>query len=278
MNQPAQTALRTALYRLLRPLVRTMLRHGMAYGSFAEIARKAFVDESLSVLQRSGQRASISSVAAMSGLTRKEAKRLVSFDVDNGTESDLRHNRIVRVITRWSLEPRFTDETGAPRLLQMDGEDGFAALVKEYSGDVTPAALLSILESSGTATITDAGIRLENRSYLPTQTPAASLAILGTDIAELATSIDFNLNHQQGERVFQRKVSNAHIDRESLRAFRSLVNHRCQALLEEYDAWLDAHEINPPAEPLGTESTAESAYVSVGIYYFDATLHEENKP
>ena len=44
---------REALYRLLRPLARVMLRHGMAYGSFAELARKAFVDECFASLRGS---------------------------------------------------------------------------------------------------------------------------------------------------------------------------------------------------------------------------------
>ena len=38
------TQLLSATATLLRPLVRILLKHGVPYGAFAEIARKAYVD------------------------------------------------------------------------------------------------------------------------------------------------------------------------------------------------------------------------------------------
>jgi len=269
MDNETQSALRSAIYRLLRPLVRVMLHHGMAYGSFAELARKAFVDESLEQLRRGGKRATISSVAAMTGLTRKEASRLADFDIDEGLDSDRRYNRAVRVITAWTADPRFLDTKKQPRTLSLQGEDSFETLVKEYSGDVPYAAMLSTLQASGTVVSDAQGVRLLDRAYLPTQTPVDSLNILGNDVAELITSIDHNLVHERGQRVFQRKVSNASIPGDALDAFRALSNQKSQELLEEYHAWLSDHQIG--AEP---DSLEKPHYVSVGIYYYDDTIDE----
>ena len=41
MTENVQNALSSAILRLLRPLARLILKHGMAYGTFAELARKA---------------------------------------------------------------------------------------------------------------------------------------------------------------------------------------------------------------------------------------------
>lgn len=272
MHNDATQALRGAVYRLLRPLARVMLRHGMAYGSFAELARKAFVEESLDQLRRSGKRSSISGVAAMTGLTRKEAARLASFDIEAGNASDQRYNRAVRVITAWAIDPRFVDKKGRPRVLAAEGKNSFATLVKEYSGDVPPAAMLATLESSGTVCSEKKGVRLLDRAYLPTQTPIASLNILGTDVAEIITSIDHNLTHDDSDRVFQRKVSNVSVRVDALAEFRKLSNRKSQQLLEEYDAWLSEHEVSKD-----TDGKQERHYVAVGIYYFDDTLHRDDE-
>lgn len=272
MTHDIHDALRSAVHRLLRPLVRIMLQHGMAYGSFAELTRKAFVDESLDQLRRGGKRMSISSVAAMTGLTRKEAARLADFDLDQGLESDRRYNRAIRVITAWTADPRFVDDKGDPRRLELQGDDSFELLVKEYSGDVPFVAMLSTLESSGTVLRDNHGVHLLERAYLPTQTPAASLNILGTDVAELLTTINHNLTHERAERVFQRKVSNTSIPAEAIDAFKAFSSQKSQELLEDYHKWLSQHEVN--AE---TNSPNKPHYVAVGIYYYDDLLHEEDE-
>jgi len=271
MNGDPAAALRSAVFRLLRPLVRVMLRHGMAYGSFAEMARKAYVDECLDLLTRSGKRGTISSVAAMTGLTRKEASRLAKLDFVEAGEADQRYSRATRVITAWSVDPRFRDAAGDAAELALDGENSFAALVHDYSGDVPPAAMLMTLESSGTVERTENGVRLTSRSYLPTHSPAASLNILGRDVAELITSIDHNLSAPADARVFQRKVSTSNLRADAIKAFRALSNEQSQALLETYDAWLSEREVVD-----SNESAGDGCYVAVGIYYFDETLHREN--
>ena len=45
MADKIQESLGGAVLRLLRPLARLLLKHGMPYGTFAELARKAYVDE-----------------------------------------------------------------------------------------------------------------------------------------------------------------------------------------------------------------------------------------
>lgn len=270
MTDNAQQILREALYRLLRPLARVMLHHGIAYGGFAELARKAFVEESLAQLRRAGQRATVSAVSAQTGLTRKEARRLLEFDIGDAAENEARYNRVVRVVTAWCVDPRFIDGAGRPRVLGLEGDNSFATLVRDYSGDVPPSTMLKTLEASRTVESGEDGLRLMNRAYLPTETPAESLRILGSDVSELITTIDYNLTHPAGARVFQRKVSNTSVHAGALEAFRALSGRKSQELLEEYDAWLAGHEVE------GSDGEQDTGhYVAVGIYYYDNTLTGE---
>lgn len=271
MKSDPTAALRGAVFRVLHPLVRVMLRHGMAYGTFAELARKAYVDESLDLLRRAGDRPTISSVAAMSGLTRKEAARLAKIDIDETADADQRYSRVIRVITAWTVDPRFCNNRGEPADLPQVGDNSFADLIRDYSGDMPTAAMLSTLESSDTVEVVDDRVRLKSRTYLPTRTPAASLAILGRDVAELITAIDHNIATAPGASVFQRKVSTTNLRADALSSFRELSNAKSQELLETYDAWLSERETGPDSD-----SEQDGRYVAVGIYYYDETLDEDD--
>lgn len=270
MENALTAAVHQATHRLLRPLVRVLLRHGIAYGSFAELARKAYVDEGFRELAAGRRRASVSSVAALTGLTRKETKRLRdAVTVDSG-ERDQRYNRAVRVISGWLMDARFRSPDGEPAPLPLEGEDGFAALVKAYSGDIPPTAMLTILEASGTVDREDGRVVLRERAYLPAQTPLEHIDILGNDVAELITSIGHNLGAGRERRVFQRKVSNPAVRDDALAAFRDLSTRKSQELLEEYNRWLSEHETDP-----GQAEGTRPRYVAVGIYYYDDSLFED---
>lgn len=263
MDNQFNEALSSAMLRLLRPLVRVLLNHGMAYGSFAELARKAFVDEGFRSGIMKGKRATVSSVSALTGLTRKETKRLREIPSMAEQGSEQRYSRAVRVISGWVSSARYQDGSGEPAVLPYEGESpSFASLVKEFSGDIPPAAMLSVLEASDSVTLLAGQVTLKERAYIPKATPLDKIAILGTDVAELIGAIGHNLEAKQEQRRFQRKVSNVSVREEALPTFREYSNHKSQELLEDYHAWLSRHEVDP-----GKGQREKPRYVAVGIYY-----------
>jgi hypothetical protein len=258
-------SLRSAVLMILRPLARIMLRHGMAFGEFAELAKKAFVDEAFLSLEAEEKRPTVSAVSALTGLTRKEAKRLQDADPESEAESSERYNRAIRVLSGWATGPGFLDKKGEPRPLPLDDSDsGFAALVKEFSGDIPVAAMLSVLESSGNIQVRDNEAVLLDRAYIPTDTPTEKINILGTDVAELIGTIEHNLNCPTEELRFQRKVSNTCLRADAVDAFRKLSNQKSQELLEAYDQWLSENETHQDGG-----SDTPCVYVAVGIYYVE---------
>ena len=270
MADELTSALRHAVYRMLRPLVRILLRHGMAYGTFAELARKAYTDEGLRHLEALGKRPSISAVSALTGLTRKEAKRVHELDLDAGSDRTRRYNRAIRVVSGWLVAPRFHDDRGEPAALPLEGPHSFAELVKDYSGDIPPSAMLTILEASNTAAVEEDRVILRERAYLPTQTPVEHIEILGQDVGELVGTIGHNISSEKTRRVFQRKVSNSSVRESALPAFRALSTEQSQALLETYHKWLSEHQVDPDAD-----EDERARYVAVGIYYYDDEIDED---
>jgi hypothetical protein len=265
MKNKLNHALSAAVLKLLHPLVSVLLRHGMAYGTFAELARKAYVDEGFVLCGGRGKRATVSSVSALTGLTRKETKRLRELKLVDDKASSQRYSRAIRVISGWTSDPRFQTAAGEPAVLPMTGtEASFSVLVKEFSGDIPTAAMLSVLQSSATVAIVEQGIALQEKAYIPSATPLEKINILGTDVAELIDTIGHNLGAAPEERYFQRKVSNVLLHPEAVSAFRELSSRKSQLLLEEYHSWLTNHEVGPE-----DASSVRPCQVAVGIYYSD---------
>lgn len=272
MDMPIHQVLSHAVLRLLRPLARVLLSHGMAYGAFAELARRAFVEEGFLLIERSGKRPTVSAVSAITGMTRKEVRRLREEPLDANGEAAQRYSRAIRVISGWLSDAEFCNADGEPAALPQDGESGsFTALVKRYSGDIPPAAMLSTLQVSNNVVMEDGRVVLKERAYIPMATPADKINILGRDVGELIHTIGHNLEARPGERFFQRKVSNASVATHALNEFRALSNRKSQELLEDYHAWLSRHQVDEQQAPAdGT------AYVAVGIYYIELSEQESS--
>ena len=273
MDMPIHHVLSHAVLRLLRPLARVLLSHGMAYGAFAELARRAFADEGFLLIQRSGKRPTVSGVSAITGMTRKEVSRLREQALDTNGEAAQRYSRAIRVISGWLNDAEFLDADGEPAALPQDGDSGsFSALVKRYSGDIPSAAMLSTLQVSNNVVVDHGQVVLKERAYIPMATPTDKINILGRDVGELIHTIGHNLEACPGERYFQRKVSNASVAAHALSEFRALSNRKSQELLEEYHAWLSRHELDEQHEP-----GEHTAYVAVGIYYIELSEQEQSQ-
>jgi len=264
-------ALSNAVLRLLRPLARIMLQHGMAYGTFAELARRAFVEEGFRQLERTGKRPTVSGVSALTGLTRKETKALRDGNNNDIEKSAERYNRAIRVIGGWVNDKQFHTARGEPADLPFDGGDAsFCALVKKYSGDIPPVAMLTVLQGSQNVEVNDNTVVLREHAYIPTSTPIEKINILGADVAELIGTIGHNLDPASTQRWFQRKVSNSAISADAIDQFRTLSSRKSQELLEEYLAWLSTHETDTERD-----DAAPAGYVAIGIYYSERLSTEE---
>jgi hypothetical protein len=261
-------ALNAALIRLLRPLMRLMLRHSMPFSAFEELAKRVCVDVAMNDFALPGKKPSISRAAILTGLTRKDVQRLVTPTDEASGVPDERYNRAARVLTGWIRDPEFLGSDSQPRTLGMEGDAGFAALVRRHSGDVPARAVLDELLRVG-AVVQHPDGRLEpvTRAYVPRQGEAEKLDILGADVAALIDTIDHNLQHGATDARFQRKVSYRSIAAEHLPAFRKLSAAHAQTLLEKLDRWLAEHdEVGPD------DTHIPRAQVGLGIYYMEERL------
>jgi hypothetical protein len=271
---PEKPILATAVRRLLRPLVRVLLRHGVSFHSFAEWAKRVYVEVGMQEFAIPDKKPTISRVSVLSGLTRKEVQRLLTADPDaaNDAATDERYNRAARVISGWVRDTEFCTAAGRPRTLTID-EDGasFTVLVRRYSGDMPVRAVLDELVRVGAvALLSGARVRLLIRSYVPSASDHEKLGILGSDVADLINSIDHNLQHGRKQPFFQRKVMYDNLPHEALSELRAQCAANSQALLEQLDRRIARRDrdVNPDVRGSGR------ARAGIGIFYFEEQLAE----
>lgn len=272
MLSSAQRALSQATLAILTPLVRVLLRNGISYGVFAEWARKVFVNVAYDDFTPEGRKQTVSRAAALTGMTRKEVKRLVEMDDTGDPGTHQRFNRAIRVISGWTSDRRFVDAEKKPRALPLEGKNSFADLVKDYSGDMLAPAMLSVLEAAGTVRRSGDQVKLIKRAYVPAGDSIEKIRILGADSAELIRTIDHNLAVEDPDDLrFQRKVAYTNVTAPATVRFRRIAARKAEALLQELNGWLSKHGDD------GADDQDQRYTVSLGIYYFQEDTAEKDE-
>lgn len=262
--------------RVLKPLVRVLLRNGMSFNAFSDIAKRVFVEVGMRELGIPGRKQTVSRVSILSGLSRKEVQRLLGEQAHAaGTDAQESYNRAARVIAGWVRDKDFTDAAGDPLALSQAGANtSFSLLVKRYSGDVPARAVLDeLLRVGAVEHLDDDRIRLLSRAYIPRTSDLDKLDILGADVADLITTIDHNLQRGAEDPRFQRKVMYDNLPQESISGFRALSAAQAQALLEKMDEWLSQHDRDVNSSVKG----AGRMRAGVGIYYFEENLEQRSE-
>lgn len=150
MRSKTQEKVLRVLLKALKPLVHLLLEVGIGHREFSEIAKRAFVDVATQKYGIRGRKTNISRVAVMTGLTRKEVKRIRDFEEDDIAAQGVKPVPASLVLQHWHADKEFQDQHGQPVDLPFIGNDSsFTSLVKKYAGDIPPGALRTELLRSG---------------------------------------------------------------------------------------------------------------------------------
>lgn len=274
MKSSSSHALSTATRKLLQPLVRIFLRNGKAARSFYDLVKQTYVDLAREEFGIQGKKATVSRIAILTGLTRKEVKALLAQPKTGAGAMEEEYNRAARVIAGWLKDLRFSDGRGHPAPLPLEGKRGsFAALVKVYSGDIPVRAMLDeLLHVGAVQHMKDGRICLRSRGYIPQNSAPEKLSILGTDTADLIATIDHNVYVNPKKPRFQRKVMYDNVPVEAAQEFQAIAAARSQELLEALDRWLSNRDrdVNPSTKGTGR------VRLGVGLYHFEERLEDES--
>jgi hypothetical protein len=156
----------TSLLReLLAELAFALIPHGMTPKTFDELARHAFVSVAADLSRLHNGRVNYSRVAAQTGLSRADVRRLLAHDAQDSPRLD--RAPVERVINGWRTHRQFAGRNGRPKQLKIHGSGAsFVTLAKKFGGDVPHKALLDELRRMGAVVGDEKGVRLQTSGDL----------------------------------------------------------------------------------------------------------------
>lgn len=272
LARQAKARFAAAIGRLLRPLIRQMIAYGVSYPAFDRMVKQLYLEVAESDFPLSFKRQTDSRLALVTGIGRKDIPALRRQRRTRVEAIEVEDSVITHVVGRWLAGPPYSDADGAPRRLPYESEDAnapsFVRLVRDLGRDTPIRAVLDELLRVGSVELADNRVVLRRQAHVPA-TADAKLSLLGSDPAELFTTIVHNIEHDETPWL-QRKVVYDNVGSEGLEELRREAQRLGEAFLRRANEVVAQHDRDRnPAAPGGTRSR-----VVIGAYYFE----EEGAP
>lgn len=261
-----ENALSDAFKRILRPLVRVMLARGMHYPAIAEMLKSLFVEIADKEFKLDSKRQTDSRVSLLSGVHRKDVKRLRRGIPYAGKSSEVRISLDAQIIAAWNATPAYVDEEGIPkplaRFAQDGGEQSYEALVKKVSTDIHPRAVLDEWLRRGIAAINEKNeIYLKTEAFIPAAGDTEKLFYFGHDLHDHAAASAHNMLNR-GEPMLERCVHYDILDAKSVATIQEFATKQGMRALRA----VNKHA----AEAVATRDNAPEnvARITFGVYFY----------
>lgn len=274
-------ALELAARTILKPFIKLMLKNGVDVGEFSSLAKIVYVevaqDPDFALRKESGapKRITTSRIALLTGINRKEVKRLQDEGLRRPDHSHT--NRAVRVISGWTNDKRFCNRQGRPRVLpysSLEDDISFDTLVRDYSGDMTSRVILDELVTVGAAKLdNDGNVTLVNRTYVPSVSDEEMLRIGSNAVRDLTETVASNLERTESEpSQLQLSVHYSNVTEAGKTLFKSVLKKDATDFLSQQNKILSSLDTkkNPDVEGDGDYR------VGVGIYYIESNSENQN--
>lgn len=256
----------TAALRLLfRPVARIMLRAGVNWRELADVCKATYVEVATEDFGIRGRPTNVSRVAILTGLTRREVRRLRNLLKEDNPEIFSRINYATRVLSGWYQDEEFLDADGNPAPLPPTGDGrSFETLCGKYIGDVAPSTMLKELKHVGAVEENANGnLVAKTRYYMPALMDPEQVLRSGSVLEDLGYTVAYNLHRSDTDPSrFERRATNTKMPADVVPEFREFIEEEGQAFLEKVDAWLSEHET--------TESGGkDSVQLGLGAYWIE---------
>lgn len=261
-----------ATLRMMRPLARALMQFGIGWKEFDQLARRAFVEVASRDYGLRGRPTNLARVAAMTGLSRKEVRRIRELPADNLDVGLAKRSRPAELLHHWFTDACYLDRDHRPLLLPYAGAyPSFTSLVRHTGGDLSAAAMRrELLRAGAIAETPDGRLHALRREFIPADACSRLVEGLRFGLRGLLATVLHNATPGT-ERMprFQRVVHCEGVPPDRVPQARRAIH----AVLTRSAETLDSHLRSVEAAPTAVAPSACMRRVSVGIYYFqdDAT-------
>jgi hypothetical protein len=264
-----------AVANTLRPLVKRLLALGVPFGRIEGRLRELFVAVAEAEFALPGRRQTDSRIALLTGINRKEVRRLRSAETAQSGPSSFTMNHATSLISRWVTDTQTADRAGRPRPLPYLARRGpsFMKLARKVTADLAPRVLLDELLRAGAVEMRgDNVVVLKSHAYVPKRESQEKLQILGEDPAELIETILQNTFAESPELLLQRKVYYDNLGSKAATRVRAAMRREGERFLRRVNRLLAQHDRDRNPRAAG----GDRYYAGIGVYFFE-TLDNPDK-
>ncbi|MEQ9210403.1 MAG: DUF6502 family protein, partial [Pseudomonadales bacterium] len=160
-----------AIHKVLRPLVKLMLSYQITYPILIAQLKSLYVDVAEKDFQVNHKRQSDSRINLLTGVHRKDVKRLRAETIDHA-ETPASVSTGAQIIGEWMGSPEYLDENGNPRALPLKTVTGntpsFEQLVEKVCRqDIRPRVILDEWLRLDVAHLEDDYVVLNTGAFTP---------------------------------------------------------------------------------------------------------------
>jgi hypothetical protein len=275
VSEALRPRLLEALGRVLEPVVLLLLKSGISWKEFSDLAKEKFVTVATEAFGIRGRPTNVSRVAILTGLGRRDVAKLRRRPPERQAAVQGFMSKPTQVLHAWYHDPGYLDASGKPRDLEIEGTDGsFAELVRRYAPDIPLVAMMKELRAAGA--IGDAEgkrVRALKRSYIPRELNEDLVRIWGSVLPDVGTTLEHNLYPEEIDPPrFERRAISLRVDPKSLPEFREVLEREGQAFLERMDDWINAHQVSSSIDEQGI-----GIRLGVGVYHIQDRVRRSTR-
>jgi len=253
-----------ALRRVLRPVARLLIRAGIRFNEFAELARGVYVETAIRDGIEKPKMPSRARIAGVTGLTQRRVDRYIDNEgaLPSADPAQMAIAAIaIEVLHKWHSTPEYAGPYGIPLELEFDtpSDRCIRSLVAAVMPEADPQiALGELLRIGAIASSGDKHFRAISRSFVR---PLAQLVEhFGRTLARLAATLEYNMDPRNQAKRLERNVAvDQGLPVELVPEFEKFARTRALDFLVDLDNWLAQYR---------SDETEDTDRVETGVNVF----------
>jgi hypothetical protein len=254
---------------VLRPIIRILFRYGIGYREFLEVIKTVYVEIGSADFGIRGRPTNISRIAVMTGLTRKEVRRLRDKISKGGMKVSVKTTPLSDVLHHWHAQEEFLSSSGHPKTLPFAGdESSFSSLVRKFGGDIPAGAMRTEMKRVGAVVENDDGtLTISERTFRPGEDHDTLITTLIHAVYPVLANTLHNTDPDRTDETWANRVAYT----QSLKSaesgrLRRVAKDRIVEFAESIDDIFMAYEsIQGDSE----EAARNNDAIAIGVYYFE---------
>jgi hypothetical protein len=265
ISPEARRHLLYALRRALRPIARWLIRTGIRFDEFADLARGVYVESAIRDATAGALIPTRERVAMLCGLTSREIDDYVDHEGRLPHVDPSLMDLAAEVLQKWHSTPEYAGPYGIPLELAFDtpAERSFCSLVALVDPKSNPRAVLAELIRAGALVRTgEHYFRAVTRSFMMSGLVSPTvIEHFGRTLSRLASTLEYNMDPRNtGNKLLDRRaVADRGLPNGLIPEFEDFARTRAANFLTELDNWLT---------PYAADESSTGNRIDAGVHVF----------